>query len=208
MWWCVVDDDGGFVIMMFVLNVCGVLWVQVVLVVVLVFVGCLFVLCYECLVVLVLVIYVLVDVGMVLVVELFVVQDVVLFDDWYVYFIDLVLQVWIDVVFVNNCDLWIVVGWFDEVCVLYGVQCVDWMLLVDVNFGYECVCQYDLVVCESVISGLYCVGVGISVYEFDLFGCVCNLFDVVFVEYFVMVDVQCMVCIGVIVEVVGVYVFE
>ncbi|WP_428840329.1 TolC family protein, partial [Burkholderia territorii] len=134
--------------------------------------------------------------------------DAALLDDWRAYFTDPGLQAWIDAALANNRDLRIAAGRLDEARALYGVQRADLMPSVDANLGYERTRQYDPVVRESAVSGLYRAGVGISAYELDLFGRVRNLSDAALAEYFATADAQRTVRIGVIAEVAGAYVSE
>lgn len=108
--------------------------------------------------------------------------DAALLDDWHAYFTDPALQAWIDAALANNRDLRIATGRVEEARALYGVQRADLMPSVDANLGYERARQYDPVVRESAISGLYRAGVGISAYELDLFGRVRNLSDAALAE--------------------------
>ncbi len=134
--------------------------------------------------------------------------DAALLDDWRAYFTDPVLQAWIDAALANNRDLRIAAARLDEARALYGVQRADLMPSVDANLGYERTRQYDPVVRESAVSGLYRAGVGISAYELDLFGRVRSLSDAALAEYFATADAQRTVRIGVIAEVAGAYVSE
>ncbi|VWB33080.1 multidrug efflux system outer membrane protein [Burkholderia latens] len=134
--------------------------------------------------------------------------DAALLDDWRAYFTDPALRAWIDAALANNRDLRIAAGRLDEARALYGVQRADLMPAVDANLGYERARQYDPVLRESAVSGLYRAGVGISAYEFDLFGRVRNLSDAALAEYFATADAQRTVRIGVIAEVAAAYVSE
>ncbi|MBM2768615.1 efflux transporter outer membrane subunit [Burkholderia anthina] len=134
--------------------------------------------------------------------------DAALLDDWRGYFTDPALQAWIDAALANNRDLRIAAARLDEARALYGVQRADLMPPVDANLGYERTRQYDPVVRESAVSGLYRAGVGVSAYELDLFGRVRSLSDAALAEYFATADAQRTVRIGVIAEVAGAYVSE
>ncbi|MBN3793353.1 TolC family protein, partial [Burkholderia sp. Ac-20353] len=131
-----------------------------------------------------------------------------LLDDWRAYFTDPALQAWIDAALANNRDLRIAAGRLDEARGLYGVQRAERLPAVDANLGYARTRQYDPVVRESAISGLYRAGVGISAYELDLFGRVKNLSDAALADYFATAEAQRTVRIGVIAEVAGAYVAE
>ncbi|MGR3907632.1 efflux transporter outer membrane subunit [Burkholderia sp. SR8] len=135
-------------------------------------------------------------------------SDAALLDDWRAYFTDPALQTWIDAALANNRDLRIAAGRLDEARALYGVQRADRMPAIDANLGYERTRQYDPVLRESAVSGLYRAGVGISAYELDLFGRVRNLSDAALAEYFATADAQRTVRIGVIAEVAAAYVSE
>ncbi|HHV7526099.1 TPA: TolC family protein, partial [Burkholderia orbicola] len=130
-------------------------------------------------------------------------QDAALLDDWHAYFTDPALQAWIDAALANNRDLRIAADRLEEARALYGVQRADRMPSVDANLGYERARQYDPVVRESAISGLYRAGVGVSAYELDLFGRVRSLSDAALADYFATADAQRTVRIGVIAEVAG-----
>ncbi|MBY4694456.1 efflux transporter outer membrane subunit [Burkholderia latens] len=136
------------------------------------------------------------------------VPDAALLDDWRAYFTDPALQAWIDAALANNRDLRIAAGRLDEARALYGVQRADLMPAVDANVGYERARQYDPVLRESAVSGLYRAGAGISAYELDLFGRVRSLSDAALAEYFATADAQRTVRIGVIAEVAAAYVSE
>ncbi|MGU7769233.1 efflux transporter outer membrane subunit [Burkholderia sp. MR1-5-21] len=131
-----------------------------------------------------------------------------LLGDWRAYFTDPALQAWIDAALANNRDLRIAAGRLEEARGLYGVQRADRLPSVDANLGYERTRQYDPVVRESAVSGLYRAGVGVSAYELDLFGRVKNLSDAALAEYFATAEAQRTVRIGVIAEVAGAYVSE
>ncbi|HDR9748060.1 TPA: TolC family protein, partial [Burkholderia aenigmatica] len=134
--------------------------------------------------------------------------DAALLDDWRTYFTDAALQAWIDAALANNRDLRVAAGRLEEARALYGVQRADRMPSVDANLGYDRARQYDPVVRESAISGLYRAGVGISAYELDLFGRVRSLSDAALAEYFATANAQRTVRIGVIADVAGAYVSE
>lgn len=134
--------------------------------------------------------------------------DAALLDDWRTYFTDAALQAWIDAALANNRDLRVAAGRLEEARALYGVQRADLMPSVDANLGYDRARQYDPVVRESAISGLYRAGVGISAYELDLFGRVRSLSDAALAEYFATANAQRTVRIGVIADVAGAYVSE
>ncbi|MBR8059173.1 efflux transporter outer membrane subunit [Burkholderia dolosa] len=134
--------------------------------------------------------------------------DTALLADWRAYFTDPALQAWIDAALANNRDLRVAAARVEEARALYGVQRADLLPSVDANLGYERTRQYDPVVRESAVSGLYRAGVGISAYELDLFGRVRNLSDAALAEYFATADAQRTVRIGVIAEVAGAYVSE
>ncbi|RQS75672.1 multidrug transporter [Burkholderia sp. Bp8963] len=131
-----------------------------------------------------------------------------LLDDWRAYFTDPALQAWIDAALANNRDLRIAAGRLDEARGMYGVQRAERLPAVDASLGYARTRQYDPVVRESAISGLYRAGVGISAYELDLFGRVKSLSDAALADYFATADAQRTVRIGVIAEVAGAYVAE
>lgn len=130
--------------------------------------------------------------------------DAALLDDWRAYFTDPTLQAWIDAALANNRDLRIAAGRLDEARALYGVQRADQLPSLDANLTR----QYDPVVRQSAVSGLYRAGVGISAYELDLFGRVRSLSDAALADYFATAYAQRTVRIGVIAEVAGAYVAQ
>ncbi|MBU9339566.1 efflux transporter outer membrane subunit [Burkholderia multivorans] len=134
--------------------------------------------------------------------------DAALLDDWRSYFTSPALHAWIDAALANNRDLRIAAGRLDEARAMYGVQRAERMPSIDASTGYERTRQYDPVLRESAVSGLYRAGVGISAYELDLFGRVRNLSDAALAEYFATADAQRTVRIGVIAEVANAYVAE
>lgn len=135
-------------------------------------------------------------------------SSLALLDDWRAHFTDPALQAWIDAALANNRDLRIAAGRLEEARALYGVQRADRLPSVDANLGYERTRQYDPVVRESAVSGLYRADVGISAYELDLFGRVKSLSDAALAEYFATAEAQRTVRIGVIAEVANAYVAE
>ncbi|OOB74265.1 efflux transporter outer membrane subunit [Burkholderia cenocepacia] len=193
---------------MFALNARGALRVQIALAAALALAGCSLAPRYERPAAPVPATYAPVDAGTASAAEPAAAQDAALLDDWHAYFTDPALQAWIDAALANNRDLRIAAGRLDEARALYGVQRADRMPSVDANLGYERARQYDPVVRESAISGLYRAGVGVSAYELDLFGRVRNLSDAALAEYFATADAQRTVRIGVIAEVAGAYVSE
>ncbi|HDR9058934.1 TPA: efflux transporter outer membrane subunit [Burkholderia vietnamiensis] len=134
--------------------------------------------------------------------------DAALLDDWRAYFTDPTLQAWIDAALANNRDLRIAAGRLDEARALYGVQRADQLPSLDANLAYDRTRQYDPVVRQSAVSGLYRAGVGISAYELDLFGRVRSLSDAALADYFATAYAQRTVRIGVIAEVAGAYVAQ
>ena len=133
--------------------------------------------------------------------------DAALLDDWRSYFTDAALQAWIDAALANNRDLRVAAGRLEEARALYGVQRADRMPSVDANLGYDRTRQYDPVVRESAISGLY-RGRRRQRVRLDLFGRVRSLSDAALAEYFATANAQRTVRIGVIADVAGAYVSE
>lgn len=95
---------------------------------------------------------------------------------WWYGFYDLIFDWLVDIVFVNNLDLQVVVVCIDVVCVVWIGVVLLWFLFVDLNVGVSCQWFFVLqvfLIDMLMIGNVFDLNVSF-VWEVDIFGCICQ----------------------------------